>query len=208
VEGIAGIGWDALDDVILVGGQTLMPAIQRSVAELTGRLPIVLEEPAEAVALGAAEYAQIIRRGRGKLEQNALINVVALPLGIYIPKDPQTFFRMVDANLQVPYQSNPHFVTTTEDNQQEIVVEVLQGRTRDAVNAEECIVLGTLRMDVQQAPARTMKFHVQLDVKSDGTMTLTVTDLRTGNRQTKDIVETNITVWRSQPDEAKEAQYA
>ena len=202
VEDVAGLTWDQIDEVILVGGQTLMPAIQRDVEELTGLKPRVSDRPELAVALGAGEYAHILSLGKEKFEENTLINVIALPLGIRL--DDSTFERLVQANVTVPHTSDPFLVTTTEDNQPLIHVEVLQG-PRDATKADQCVVLGSIDMEVPPAPARTPKFEVIFDVLSDGTMKVIVTDTRRKRSETLDVVETRgVLAWRDKSQEGED----
>jgi len=203
VENVAGLTWDQIDEVILVGGQTLMPAIQRDVEELTKHKPRVNDRPYLAVALGAGEYAHNLSLGHGKFHENALINVIALPLGIRL--DDNTFEPLVQANATVPHVSRPFPVTTLEDNQTSISVEVLQG-PRGATQADQCVMLGSIDMEVPPAPARTPKFEVVFDVLSDGTMKVIVADTRRKRSETLDIVETRRTLaWRDQSQEKETA---
>jgi molecular chaperone DnaK len=201
VQDVAELAWDQIDEIILVGGQTLMPAVQREVEMLTKHKPRVLEKPHLAVALGAGEYAHILSLGKERFEENALINVIALPLGIR--EDDNTFKRLVDANVTVPHTSKPYYATTTVDNQTLISVEVLQG-PRDAKVAEQCISLGQIDMEVPPAPAHTPKFEVVFDVKSDGTMRVIVTDTRRKRPpEILDIMETKALAWRDQAQETE-----
>ncbi|MBK9711945.1 MAG: Hsp70 family protein [Kouleothrix sp.] len=193
VEDVAGLGWDKIDEVILVGGPTLMPIVQREVERLTGRRPLVSDQPQLTVALGAGEYAHILSQGQEKFQENALINVIALPLGIRLDDD--TFEPLVEANATVPHTSRAFPVTTTEDNQKTIHVEVLQG-PRGATRADQCVVLGSVDMEVPAAPARTPKFEIIFDVQSDGTMKAIVNDTRRNRTATLDIVETRTLTWR------------
>jgi molecular chaperone DnaK len=199
VEEVAGLTWDRLDEVILVGGQTLMPAVRRAVAELCGRPPRALDRPQLAVALGAGEYARILSLGRECFHQNALVNVIALRLGIRL--EDNTFEELVPANATVPHSSRPFPITTVADNQTAIRVEVLQG-PRGARSADECVVLGGIDMEVPPAPAGTPKLEVQLEVRSDGTLKVVVTDTRRDRSETLDLFETRILAWRDQPPTA------
>lgn len=197
---VAGLKWDDIDEIILVGGQTLMPAVQRSVEALTGKKPPVLQRPQLAVALGAGEYGRILSRGLEKFEENALINVIALPLGIRL--DDNTFQKLILANATVPCLSEPLPITTTEDYQTKIVIEVLQG-PRNAPTADECVSLGKLEMEVPPELKRIPKLNVVFDVKADGTMKLIVTDTRRNRSETLDIIETHVITLRDQPRERK-----
>lgn len=187
VTQIAGLGWDDIHEVLLVGGQTLMPAIQQDVERLTGKKPQVSARPQQAIALGAGEYARILSLGEEKFHQNTLINVIALPIGVR--QGANDFHQLVKANVAVPHASQPHFVTNAIDNQTQIRIEVLQG-PRDATLADQCVPLGFLEMDILPRPARSHKFGIVLDVKSDGTMKVIVTDKHSNRSETKDIVET------------------
>ena len=199
METVANLTWEEIDEVLLVGGQTLMPAIQRSVAKLTGHPPRVIDRPQEAVSLGAGEYANILSRGQDKFEENALINVIALPLGIHLPTEERSFGCQVEANSQVPYRSAPYAVTTTENDQRRIDVRIMQGRQRDTTKAEDADLLGTLSMEILPAPKGVPKFNVEFDVQSDGTLRVLVTDVRSNQPpKSLDILETSVTVWRDQ----------
>ncbi len=195
IEDVAELRWEQIDEVILVGGQTLMPAIQCQVENLTGRKPRVNDRPQLAVALGAGEYARILSLGQEKFPENTLVNVLALPLGIRL--DENTFEVLVPANVTVPHTSRPFPVTTTEDYQTSISVQVLQG-FRGAVQAEECVVLGNITMEVPPAPKGIPKFEVVFDVQSDGTMKAIVTDTSRERSELLDIVETRALALRDQ----------
>jgi molecular chaperone DnaK len=177
--------WKDIDEVILVGWQTLMPAIKHRVEELTGIKPHISKQPELAVALGAGEYAHILSLGEDKLQENFLADVIALPLGIRLTGD--KFDVLVEADAPLPYTSKKWSVTTTEDNQQSISVEVLQGQ-KEATKASECVVLGSLNMNVLPAPKGKPKFDVVLAVQDDGTMQVTVTDALTGKTEKKDLI--------------------
>jgi molecular chaperone DnaK len=180
VEDVAGLPWNRIGEVILVGGQTLMPAVQRDLEELTGQRPRVNDRPQLAVALGAAIYGHILSLGRERFHENTLINVIALALGIKL--EDNTFEQLVPAGATLPYSSPPYLVTTTEDNQTFIRVEVLQG-PRQATRADECVVLGYLDMEVLPAPARTPRIEVTFEARSDGTLRIEVGDMRRERRQ-------------------------
>jgi len=199
VVDVAGLKWELLGEVILVGGQTLMPAVRRDLQELTGRRPYTVEQPQLAVALGAATYAHILSLGRERFHENTLINVLALALGIRL--DDNTFEQLVPANATVPYTSRPFAVTTTEDNQTFIRVEVLQG-SRHARGADECVVLGSIEMEVPPAPARKLRFDVQFGVRSDGTLKVEVMDPRRDRREVLDILDGRVLAWREETEAA------
>ena len=202
VTQIARRTWDEIDEVILVGGQTLMAAIQKDVEELTGKKPKVSKRPQQDIALGAGEYGRILSRGAEKFHQNTLLNVIALPIGVR--EGENEFHQLVKANVQVPHQSPPHFVTNVADNQTQIRVEVLQG-PRDATFADQCVPLGFLEMDIMPGPAKSHKFGIVLDVESDGTMKVIVTDKHSNRSETKDIVETKTVIYAQEDGGDKNA---
>jgi molecular chaperone DnaK len=189
VTEIAGLTWNDIDEVLLVGGQTLMPAVQQDVEQFSGKKPHVSERPQRAIALGAGEYGRVLSLGEEKFHENTLINVIALPIGVR--QGENEFHQLVKANVAIPHASDPHFVTNPKANQTQIRVEVLQG-TRDATVADQCVRLGSLEMDILPGPPRSHKFAIELDVKADGTMKVIVTDKHSGKSETKDIVETKM----------------
>jgi molecular chaperone DnaK len=195
VEDVAGLSWGALDEVILVGGQMLMPAVQRDLQELTKRRPRVSDRPQLAVALGAATYGHILSLGRERFHENTLINVIALALGIRL--EDNTFAPLVPANVALPYTSAPYLATTTEDNQTFIRVEILQG-PRHATRADQCVVLGSLDMEVLPAPQGTPRLEIRFEVRADGTLQVEVADARRDRRKplSIDLVETRGLAWR------------
>jgi molecular chaperone DnaK len=193
VKQIAGLEWRDVHEVVLVGGQTQMPAIQRSVETFTGKKPRVSDRPQTAIALGAAVYAHMLSMGKTKFEQHALTNTIALALGVRLDDD--SFRKLVDANVTVPHQSPELRVTTTRDDQTEIVVEVLQGR-HDATRADDCVSLGVVRMEVPPAPKGQNPYGVRFDVAANGTMTVTVTDPRRNRSEPLVIGDKALVVYR------------
>jgi molecular chaperone DnaK len=175
VEEIGRRSWTELDEVILVGGQSLIPAVRRQVAELWGREPRSIAEPQLAVALGAGEYAHMLSLGQARFHERTLINVLALPLGIRL--DENRFEPLVAANKTVPHRSDPYAVTITEDNQTKITVEVLQGR-RGAETADDCVLLEVIELETLPAPAGSPRFEIQFDVQDDATLRVIVLDPR------------------------------
>lgn len=184
VREVAGLEWDQIDTVILVGGQTLMPAVRQAVTRESGREPLLLPRPQLAVALGAGEYAHILSLGKEMFHRNTLVNVLALPLGVWVNEN--DFKPIVKANVKLPYRSSPYDVTPFEKDQTKIKVRVLQGE-RGVTRADECVELGSVEMNVIGAGGGTQKFSIELDVQADGTMNVIVTDRATGGPQRRDI---------------------
>lgn len=195
VTNVAGLAWTDIDEVVLVGGQTQMPAIQRSVERFTGKRPRVSDRPQTAIALGAAVYAHMLSQGRKRFEQHALTNTIALALGFRV--DDNKFRKVVEANVTVPHQSPDVGVATTRDDQTAIVIDVLQGR-HDATLADDCVSLGSLRMEVPPAPAGQIRYGVRFEVAADGTMTVTVTDPRRNRSEPLVIGDRALLVLREQ----------
>jgi molecular chaperone DnaK len=193
VTRIADLNWGEIHEVVLVGGQTLMPSIQRDVAQFTGKNPRVSDRPQTAIALGAAVYAHMLSLGRAKFEQHALTNTIALALGVRMTNG--AFKKIVHANATVPHRSAEEPVTTVRDDQTEIIVEVLQGR-EDATRAEDCVSLGTLRMAVPPAVAGQNRYDVRFDVDSNGIMTATVTDPQRRLSESLTIGDRTLSVFR------------
>jgi molecular chaperone DnaK len=193
VTRIADLKWGEIHEVVLVGGQTLMPSIQRDVAQFTGKNPRVSDRPQTAIALGAAVYAHMLSLGRAKFEQHALTNTIALALGVRMTNG--AFKKIVHANATVPHRSAEEPVTTVRDDQTEIIVEVLQGR-EDATRAEDCVSLGTLRMAVPPAVAGQNRYDVRFDVDSNGIMTATVTDPQRRLSESLTIGDRTLSVFR------------
>lgn len=170
----AGLKWEDIDQILLVGGQTQMPAIQHAVQQMTGKQPRKLDWPQEAVARGAGEYAHILSLGQKAIYEHALTHVTALPLGTRL--DTNTFYPIVQANSRVPAIGKAN-VTTTQDNETEIIVHVLQ-KPREAITADDCTLLGSLQLrGIPPAPKGVPTFELAFNVKDDGTLKVTVTDI-------------------------------
>jgi molecular chaperone DnaK len=184
VREVADMDWDQIDSVILVGGQTLMPAVRRAVAAECGKEPLALPRPQLAVALGAGEYAHILSQGKEMFHANTLVSVLALPLGVRIREN--DFHPLIRANVKLPHCSEPYLVEPFDENQTKIQVRVLQGE-RGARRADECVELGSVEMNVISVIGGSAPFAIQLDVRADGTMTVIVMDRTTGQQKREDI---------------------
>lgn len=212
VEDVAEMGWDQIDEVILVGGQTLMPAFQRNLAKPEGRKLWVNEMPELDVALGAGEYAHILSQGARRFHQNTLVNVVALPLGVRLDDQVEPgvivphLWPMVSANVSVPHDSEPFRVKNLKDNEKLIRVQVLQGPRGATAKTplEACTVLGSVDIDVLPKPAGTYKFDIRFHVKENGTIEISVTDPATGETRTHDIMRNQVLVWRHRTGQKEE----
>jgi molecular chaperone DnaK len=212
VEDVAGMSWDQIDEVVLVGGQTLMPAFQRYLDRPAGRKLWINEQPQLDVALGAGEYAHILSQGASRFHQNTLVNVVALPLGIRLDDqvDPEVtvphFWPMIEANVSVPQDSEAFRVKNLRDNEKLIRVQVLQGPRGATAKTplKECTVLGSVDIEVLPKPAGTYKFDILFHVKENGILEVNVTDPATGETRTHDIMKNQVLIWRHRAGEKEE----
>ena len=191
--------WNDIDAVILVGGQTQMPFIRSDVEAFTGKKPFVLEKPQEAVALGAGEYALTVSQGGARFQERTLQHVVALPVGVYIPRPAPIFHPLIVANSGPLPVSGKHLVTTTENDQDHIDVEILQGKQWDATTREQCDLIGVIQVsNLLPAPAGMHVFEVTVTAEDDGTLTVIVAD-RSGSVKPEkpQITDKRVTVYRA-----------
>jgi len=199
VEQIARLTWSDIDEIILVGGQTLMPAVQESVAALTGKPPRSLDRPQEVVALGAGVYAHIISQGAQVIQQQLLTNVVALPLGIHLPLETPSFRALIMANTDLPTRSQPpYMVRPARDNETSIEVEILQGKQYNAVSADQCDLIGVVRIEnIEPGKSEDRPFSITLEAEEDGILKVRVDDpLGKLDSKVLDITEQRISVYR------------
>jgi molecular chaperone DnaK len=178
VQQIARLSWQEIDAIVLVGGQTLMPAIQRDIRNFSGQVPLALPRPQEAVALGAGEYAHTLSLGGERFAERALANVVALPVGLYLPFDKPDFQPLIEANKTLPTRTpEPELVKTIKDGQNYAEITILQGKQYDASNRSQCTEIGTVRRDgILPGPAGSRVFGIVIDITEDGSIDVTVSD--------------------------------
>jgi molecular chaperone DnaK len=198
VEQIARLTWSDIDHVILVGGQTLMPAVEASVAALAGKQPHKLARPQEVVALGAGVYAHIISQGEQVIQQQLLTNVVALPVGIHLPLETPSFRPLIQANSELPIRSQPYIVKPAHDNETSIEVEVLQGKQHDAASFAQCDLIGVVRIEnIEPGKSEERPFSIVLEAEEDGILKVRVGDpLDRLESRLFDITEQRISVHR------------
>jgi molecular chaperone DnaK len=172
---LASLRAEDIDDVILVGGMTRMPAVIETVERVTGRVPHRGISPDEAVALGAAIQGAIVA---GELSQIVLLDVTPLSLGI-ATRDGLTA-KLIAANSSVPTRVSQIF-TTGQDNQRSVEVRVVQGERE---LASENRLLGRLQLlDIAPAPRGRPDIEVTFDLSVDGLLTVSARDLATGSEQ-------------------------
>jgi molecular chaperone DnaK len=164
-----------IDHVLLVGGQTRTPLVQRKVAELFGKAPHKGVNPDEVVAVGAAIQAAMLGEDQpGPL----LVDVTPLSLGI-ATYDGNTA-RMIERNSTVPC-SRQEIFTTTRDNQSTVKIRVLQG---ESIRVSENDPLGEFTLTgIRAAPAGEPEIQVTFDIDANGIVSVSARDLATNEEQ-------------------------
>ncbi|MEW9528476.1 molecular chaperone DnaK [Microbispora sp. NPDC049125] len=172
-----------LDEVILVGGATRMPAVQQTVRRMTGKDPNMTVNPDEVVALGAAVQAAIIR---GEVKDVVLLDVTPLSLGVETLGGLMT--KIIDRNTTIPARRTETF-STAEDNQSAVDVVVLQGERERAADNR---VLGRFRLEnIRPAPRGVPQIEVTSDIDANGILNVTAKDKDTGAEQRITISESS-----------------
>lgn len=165
-----------IDEVILVGGSTRIPAVQNLVRRLTGgKDPNMTVNPDEVVALGAAVQASIIK---GDMRDVVLLDVIPLSLGIETLGGVMT--KIIERNTTIPTRRTEVF-STAEDNQTAVDVVVLQGERERAADNR---VLGRFRLEnIRPAPRGVPQVEVTFDVDANGILSVSARDKDTGAEQ-------------------------
>jgi len=171
----AGLTIDKIDDVILVGGQTRMPLVQKKVAEFFGKEPRKDVNPDEAVALGAAIQAAVLA---GEVTDVLLLDVTPLSLGIETLGGVATV--LIEKNTTIPCNKKQTF-STAEDNQGAVTIHVVQGERRQAAQNKS---LGRFDLsDIPPAPRGMPQIEVSFDLNADGILNVSAKDLATSKQQ-------------------------
>jgi molecular chaperone DnaK len=167
---------DDIDEVILVGGSTRIPAVQNLVRRLTGgKDPNMSVNPDEVVALGAAVQAGVLK---GEVKDVLLLDVTPLSLGVETRGGVMT--KIVERNTTIPARRTEVF-STAEDNQPAVDVVVLQGERERAADNR---VLGRFQLtDIRPAPRGEPQVEVTFDVDANGILDVTAKDKDTGAQQ-------------------------
>ena len=165
-----------IDDVILVGGSTRIPAIQESIEKLFGKTPNKSSNPDEAISLGACIQGGILS-GDANTNDILLLDVTPLNLGINTLGDMMTV--LIPANTTIPTKKSETF-TNAADNQPSVQIEVLQGnRPMSADNKR----LGVFSLDIIPCPKGMAKIEVSFDLDANGILNVSAKDLGTGKEQ-------------------------
>ena len=156
----AGIGADALDEVILVGGMTRMPRVQQKVSEIFGREPGQNVNPDEVVAIGAGIQGGVLT---GEVEDVLLLDVTPLSLGVETQGGVST--KIIEKNTTIPATKSQVF-STTEDNQDVVRIHVLQGEREMATDN---MTLGRFELvGIPPAPRGVPQIEVTFALDTDG----------------------------------------
>lgn len=176
-----------LDEIVLVGGSTRIPAIKELVKSLTGgKEPNQSVNPDEVVAVGAALQAGVLA---GEVTDLVLLDVTPLSLGIETMGG--VFAKLVERNTTIPTHKT-QMCSTAEDNQNAVDIYVYQG---ERAMAKDNKSLGNFRLDgIQPAPRGVPRIEVSFDIDANGILNVTAKDLNTGKEQKiKITASTNLT---------------
>jgi molecular chaperone DnaK len=171
----AGLQPGQVDQVILVGGMTRMPAVQEKVKELIGKDPHRGVNPDEVVAIGAAIQAGVLR---GEVKDVLLLDVTPLSLGIETKGG--VFTKLIDRNTTIPTRKSEIF-STAEDGQPSVEIHVLQGEREMAAYNK---TLGKFQLvGIPPAPRGVPQIEVTFDIDANGIIHVSAKDKGSGNEQ-------------------------
>ena len=171
----AGLKTSDIDEVVLVGGSTRMPAVQELVRKLTGKEPNKSVNPDEVVAVGAAIQAGVLT---GEVKDVLLLDVTPLSLGVETLGAVMT--AVIERNTTIPVRRSQTF-STAEDGQTAVDIHVLQGE-RTLVN--DNMSLGRFRLDgIPPAPRGTSQIEVTFDIDANGILNVSARDQASGREQ-------------------------
>jgi molecular chaperone DnaK len=171
----AGKSVSQIDDVILVGGQTRMPLVQKVVQDFFGKEPRKDVNPDEAVAVGAAIQAAVLS---GDVKDILLLDVTPLSLGIETLGGVMT--KLIEKNTTIPTKAQQVF-STADDNQTAVTVHVLQGE-REQASANKSLGRFDLN-DLPAAPRGVPQIEVTFDIDANGILNVSAKDKATGKAQ-------------------------
>ncbi len=171
----AAIQANQIDEVVLVGGSTRMPAIQELVTRLTGKEPNQSVNPDEVVGIGAAIQAGVLG---GEVEDVVLLDVTPLSLGVETLGGVMT--KLLERNTTIPTSKSEIF-STAEDGQTAVDIHVLQG---ERPMSRDNMTLGRFRLEgIPPAPRGVPQIEVTFDIDANGIVNVSAKDLATGKEQ-------------------------
>jgi molecular chaperone DnaK len=171
----SGLAKEKIDEVILVGGMTRMPAVEKKVKDIFGKEPHKGVNPDEVVAIGAAIQGAVLS---GDVKDVLLLDVIPLTLGIETMGGVLT--PIVERNTTIPTQKKQIF-STAADNQPAVTIVVLQGERKMARDNKE---IGRFDLsDIPPAPRGMPQIEVCFDIDADGILHVSAKDTKTGKEQ-------------------------
>ena len=171
----SGLSVSEIDEVILVGGQSRMPLVQKKVAEFFGKEPRKDVNPDEAVAIGAAIQGAVLS---GDVKDVLLLDVTPLTLGIETMGGVAT--PLIEKNTTIPTKKSQVF-STADDNQTAVTIHVVQGERKQAAQNKS---LGRFDLaDIPPAPRGMPQIEVTFDIDANGILNVSAKDKATGKHQ-------------------------
>ena len=171
----AGLTYNQIDKIILVGGSTRIPAVQETVKRITGKEPFKGINPDECVAIGAAIQGGVLG---GEVKDVLLLDVTPLSLGL--ETEGHIFTRLIDRNTTIPCEKSQVF-STAADGQTSVEINVLQGERQMAYDNKS---LGRFQLtNIAPAPRGVPQIEVTFSIDRNGIVNVSAKDKATGNKQ-------------------------